>query len=160
DTPGQLLSAEPYENGVPHGTAYQWASDGRLLGTYTLEHGTGLDLWRQAWEDGRVYLAEVHSIRNGLSHGFEWWFFVGRRLRRERHWQEGTLHGIEREWNFSGGLRRGFPRYWVRGERVTKAKYLKASVVDSTLPAFDVKDNLPYRTFPAEIEKHLPQEQS
>jgi hypothetical protein len=71
DTPGELLSAEPYENGVPHGTAYQWASDGRLLGTYTLEHGTGIDLWWQDWMDGTVDLAEVHYMRNGLSHGFE-----------------------------------------------------------------------------------------
>src|SRR5438034_9917226 len=27
--PGELLSAEPYEHGVPHGTAYQWGHAGR-----------------------------------------------------------------------------------------------------------------------------------
>src|SRR5437870_4791787 len=45
---GKLLSAAHYENGVEHGTAYQWGRDGRVIGTYTMEHGTGIDLW---WQD-------------------------------------------------------------------------------------------------------------
>ena len=48
---GKLLSLEPYQNGVPHGTAYQWGANGDLLGTYTLDQGTGLDLW---WRTGRT----------------------------------------------------------------------------------------------------------
>ena len=53
--PGELLSAEPYDHGVPHGTAFQWGHAGRLIGTYTLVHGTGIDLWWQEW-DGTVFL--------------------------------------------------------------------------------------------------------
>lgn len=44
DTPGKLLSATPYENGAEHGTAYQWADNRTLIGTYTMDHGTGTDL--------------------------------------------------------------------------------------------------------------------
>jgi hypothetical protein len=46
DGGGNLESAEPFYRGLPHGTASQWDWDGTLLGTYTLNHGTGLDLWR------------------------------------------------------------------------------------------------------------------
>jgi antitoxin component YwqK of YwqJK toxin-antitoxin module len=42
---GQLVLAEPYTEGRVHGLAHQWAHDGRLIGTYTLVHGTGIDLW-------------------------------------------------------------------------------------------------------------------
>ncbi len=43
---GPVLSlSEPYENGLIHGTAKQWAFDGSLLGTYTLYHGKGYDIW-------------------------------------------------------------------------------------------------------------------
>src|SRR5229473_2854321 len=43
---GRIASVEPYVGGVVHGTAKQYAADGRLLGTYRLVRGTGVDLWR------------------------------------------------------------------------------------------------------------------
>ena len=69
---GELQSAEPYFAGKPHGVAKQWARDGTLMGTYTIEHGTGFDLWRDCLEDGLIFVSEVHSLRDGLPHGFEW----------------------------------------------------------------------------------------
>src|SRR5207249_1521031 len=51
DEPDVLLSCEPYQNGLMHGTAYQWARDGRLVGSYTMEQGTGLDLWWRDWNN-------------------------------------------------------------------------------------------------------------
>src|SRR5579862_7385322 len=93
--PEQLVSATPYENGVEHGTACQWADDGRLLGTYTMEHGTGVDLWWQEW-DGIVTLAEAYEMQEGLRHGHEWWFYPGEpgRLSEEKQWFRGEQHGI------------------------------------------------------------------
>ncbi len=44
DIPGKLLSAEPYFKGFPHGTASQWSDEGKLIGTYTMKQGTGIDL--------------------------------------------------------------------------------------------------------------------
>jgi hypothetical protein len=70
---GKLSSAEPYWEGKPHGTAIQWDRDGRLLGTYTMVHGTGLDVWRGTREDGSIYVTEIRTLRDGLPHGFEWW---------------------------------------------------------------------------------------
>src|SRR5262245_3127212 len=32
DVPGELLSAEPWADGLPHGLAKQWTGDGTLIG--------------------------------------------------------------------------------------------------------------------------------
>jgi hypothetical protein len=154
---GGLQSAEPYRNGSPHGTARQWDEDGTLLGTYTLDRGTGLDLWRgRRCGGGPVYLSEVHALKDGQPHGFEWWLNEDQRsVWAERHWWEGQLHGIEREWNACGRLRRGYPRYHVRGERVSRQNYLKACQADPNLPAFQTADNEPARRFPAAMAKEL-----
>ena len=75
DIPGRLLSATPYSRGLEHGKARQWGDDGRLLGTYRMHRGTGIDLWwDETWrKPRRRYLAEVRFYRCGQRHGFEWW---------------------------------------------------------------------------------------
>lgn len=161
DIPGELLSAEHYEDGVSHGTAYQWGRDGRLIGSYTMEHGTGIDLWWGAWDVERVYLSEAYQYVDGRRHGFEWQFSVCDELDgkswlcRECHWVEGILHGIERSWNTKGRLQRGYPRYWVNRERVTKAQYVRAAKEDEQLPPFRLEENQCPRKFPAEVARHL-----
>ena len=42
---GQLSEALPFDNGREHGTARVWGSSGALLGSYTMDHGTGIDFW-------------------------------------------------------------------------------------------------------------------
>lgn len=158
DSPDKLLSAQPYQNGLPHGVANQWGRDGRLIGSYAMTYGTGIDIWFQDCEDGRVDLHEVYYEIDGVQHGYEWHFYDNRRLIEEKYWQEGKLHGIERRWNFKGGMGRSYPLYWVRGERHSKARYLKACMINTALPVYDVRDDQPYRTFPEEIEKHLPKD--
>jgi antitoxin component YwqK of YwqJK toxin-antitoxin module len=154
--PGGLLSAEPYANGFPHGTARQWSSDGKLIGTYTMVRGTGIDLWRGQQEDGSVYLAEVHYMKAGFPHGFEWYLREDQAtVFIERHWQNGHLHGVEREWNSRGRLHRGYPRYYVNDDKVTKRQYLKACASDPTLPRWRAEDNDPARYFPAEIVREM-----
>lgn len=153
---GLLTLTEPYEEGLVHGTAKQWAADGTLLGTYTLIHGTGIDLWRGQREDGSVRLAEVYYMRDGCRHGYEWWLNEDQAsVYIERHWWSCKLHGIEREWNEQGRLRRGYPKYFVSGKQVTKQAYLKAAETDPTLPRFRAEDNEPARTFPPEISREL-----
>jgi hypothetical protein len=152
---GELVSMEPWEEGLPHGVARQWHA-GEVIGEYSLVHGTGLDLWRGLREDGSIYLAEVFHLKQGRLHGFEWWIGEDQRsVFEERHWQEGQLHGIERAWNERGRLRRGYPRYHVRGERVDKRRYLRACRDDPALQRFDAADNAPERTFPDEIQGFL-----
>jgi antitoxin component YwqK of YwqJK toxin-antitoxin module len=158
DEPGKLLSATPYSNGVEHGVASEWADDGRLLGTYRMRHGTGIDLWwGETWtKPRRRYLAEVHFMRRGLRHGYEWWLDEDQRtIFIERHWRDGEQHGIEREWNNKGHLRRGFPKYFVAGQQVNRRQYLKACATDPALPFFRSQENGPQREFPPEIRRHL-----
>ena len=97
DRPGKLLSATAYRNGLGHGVARQWSDDGRLIGTYRMKNGTGVDLW---WQEGlrrsrRPYLAEVHFMLKGHRHGFEWWLNEDQRsVYQERHWSLDDAHGV------------------------------------------------------------------
>jgi len=149
---GSLLLIEPYVNGKIHGTAKQYGRRGLVIGTYTLRHGTGYDIWRQESEDGSITISEIHTLRDGLPHGYEWWLTNKPHIVwHELHWHEGQYHGIERQWNAANKLRRGFPCYWIKGERVDKRKYLRAAKKDPTLPPFRLKDNSPRRKFPIYI---------
>ncbi len=154
DDDGTLSLIEPYVNGKIHGTAKQYGRDGSVIGTYSLRHGTGYDIWRVESEDGALYISEIHTLRDGLPHGYEWWLTRKPHIvRHELHWHEGQYHGIERQWNWVNKLRRGFPRYWIKGDRVDKRKYLRAAKNDLSLPPFRLKDNSPRRRFPSAIEQ-------
>jgi hypothetical protein len=151
---GVVTFAEPYRAGLAHGTARQWSNDGELIGTYTMKHGTGLDLWRQKtnWGTGRVFLVEARFIKEGKWHGFEWWLNEDQKsIHDEHHFWANLQHGIQRSWNSKGRLRRGYPRYWVNNEQVTKRKYLRACAKDPSLPPFRKSDNRPNRKFPSEV---------
>lgn len=141
-----LELAEPFVDGRMHGTARQWDMDGILLGTYTMVHGVGLDIWRQRAEDGTVYVSEIHSSPEGV----ELWVNEDQRsVWSERFWKHGgLLHGVERDWNEKGRLCRGFPKYHVMGKQVDKRAYLRACLKDPTLPRFRLADNDPRRVLP------------
>ena len=154
DDDGRLLLMEPYVNGKIHGTAKQYGRHGSVIGTYRLRHGTGYDVWRVENEDDAINISEIHTLRDGLPHGYEWWLTRKPHIvSHELHWYEGQYHGIERRWNVANKLSRGFPRYWIKGDRVAKRKYLRAAKKDLTLPPFRPKDNSPRRTFPVAIEQ-------
>lgn len=158
DIPGRLLSATPYGNGREHGLARQWSDAGHLIGTYRMRRGTGVDLWwSETWtKPRRPYLSEVHFMRKGRPDGYEWWLKEDQEsVYQERHWRNGQLHGIEREWTPKGKLRRGFPRFYVEGKRATRQTYERERAHDSTLPAFRPADNRPQRRFPPLIARHL-----
>jgi antitoxin component YwqK of YwqJK toxin-antitoxin module len=153
---GNLVSAEPYERGQMHGLTEQWDRDGRLIGTYTMVHGTGIDLWRWVRPDGSISLSEVRYYKDGHRHGFEWWInWDQQQVSEEQHFREGEPHGIHRDWNVRDRLSRGFPKYYVNGRKVTKRQYLAACKTDATLPPFRVEENDPARTFPPEIQREL-----
>jgi antitoxin component YwqK of YwqJK toxin-antitoxin module len=158
DEPGRLVSATPYSQGLEHGVARQWRDDGRLLGTYRMHHGTGIDLWwQETWgRRRRRYLAEVHFMRRGQPHGFEWWINEDQRsVHWERHWKDGQFHGIERRWSRGGRLTRDSPKYFVEGQQVTRGRYIRAALLDASLPAFRRGENRAGRTFPPVIARHL-----
>ena len=100
-----------------------------------------------------MHLHEVRYIKDGKWHGFEWWLNEDQAtVHQEAHFWENLQHGIRREWNGEGRLRRGFPQYWVNNQRVSKRQYLRAFVKDPNLPAFCEADNLPQRDFPPEVK--------
>ena len=70
-------------------------------------------------------------------------------------WQEcffsgNGYHGVWREWNPRGRLRRGFPRSYANDRRVTKRQYLKACANDPTLRPYRPEEDDPHRQLPAE----------
>lgn len=154
---GRLSWALPYDNGREHGTARTWGTSGALLGSYTMDHGTGIDLWWNELE-GEPQLTEARVVVDNLMDGYEYWFETGNPgvLRKEKWWSKGRLHGIEREWNDRGRLRRGFPKYWIHDRQVDKRTYERAVKADTTLRPFRIEDNQPSRVFPPEVAAHLP----
>ena len=108
-----------------------------------------------------VSLEGVTSPRSastdGVSpHGFEWWINEDQlSVNEERHWRDGQKHGIERDWTLKGGLRRGYPKYFVAGQQVPRRQYIKAVASDPSLPPFRKVENRPRRIFPPVIARHL-----
>ena len=154
---GKLDFSEHCQKGLAHGTAKQWSEDGELIGTYSMRHGTGLDLWRckRTWGHGSIYLSEARYFKDGMFHGFEWWINEDQKsVHQETHFWKDQKHGIERLWNFEGRLKRGYPRYWVKNKQVAKRQYIKECAKNADLPPFREKDNAPRRKFPKEVAIH------
>jgi|CXWL01.1.fsa_nt_gi antitoxin component YwqK of YwqJK toxin-antitoxin module len=150
---GRMLSSKPYVDGEPHGISRQWSDDGKLLGTYTMTHGTGIEFWWTQREDGTIYPMTVRYMQDGQLHGFSWRINEDGTVFDEFHWVGGDWHGIERNWNRRGLLHRNSPRYYIRGEQVTKRQYERACADDPSLPKFRKADNEPKRKFPPEVAK-------
>jgi antitoxin component YwqK of YwqJK toxin-antitoxin module len=139
----------PCVRGKAHGISRQYARNGNLIGTSRWSQGTGVDLWYH--DDGQLY--EERHIRNGLRHGVERWWWDERTVSSEYHFKQDIDHGIHREWNVKGRLRRGFPRYFIDGLRVTKRQYEHASENDPSLPKFHERDNKPSRELPRTLPR-------
>ncbi|MBE9553799.1 MAG: hypothetical protein IMF05_10090 [Proteobacteria bacterium] len=151
-----IMLAEPYENGLVHGTARQWSPSGKLMGTYTMVRGTGFDLWRQVDERGRLYVAEIHSMKEGSPNGFEWWVREDQRsVSHEVHWVEGKRHGIERQWYYAGDIDPDYPEFYINDTVVSKDTYIEKQKIDTYLPEYRVEDDRNERAFPDEILKAM-----
>lgn len=148
DRNGLLLSVEPFRDGVPHGRAKQFAEDGSVLICYVLRNGVGMDLW--CHDDGS--LSEEHYYPDNGELGYNrWWNEDNKSIYLEESWVYGFgWHGILREWNSKGRLCRGFPQFYVKGQRLKKRQYLRACELDQTLPVYLPAQDQPYRTLPKE----------
>lgn len=146
---GQVEQESTYIEGKEHGETKQYDAHGIQIGSYVMDHGTGLDLWFCP----RGVLSEEREFLNGKRHGYErWWSFErlneNQMVGQESHFWHGVEHGILRRWNQYGKLCRGYPQYFVNGKRVKKRQYLLACRNDPTLPPFVADDNLPNRQLP------------
>jgi hypothetical protein len=153
DRDNTLVWEEFMVDGREHGVVRQW-SQSRLIGWYLMDHGTGVDLWRN--DDGS--LSEERYLKDGQWHGFErWWSHQSNTTTwLEKHFYENVEHGIERQWNGEGRIRRGYPRYFVNGQRVSKRQYLSACQRDPTLPPYRPEDDRPERPLPPEYFTTMP----
>lgn len=142
---GQLCQISTYIQGKEHGETKQFDENGVQIGSYVMDHGTGVDLWSCC----AGVLSEEREYRDGQRHGYErWWAYDNRTVYEESHFWNGQEHGIFRAWNRHNKLRRGYPRYYIRGERVDKRRYMRACRTDPTLPPFVSEDNQPFRPLP------------
>ena len=146
---GQPEEVTPYRNGMLHGTGKQWSYEGKVIITYKLINGTGLDLWCGHLNDS---LSEEHYYPKDDELGYHReWRDDEKSIWREYYFSSRIgYHGIWREWNKKGKLRRGFPQYYVNDHRVTKRQYLKASKIDGILPPYRSEENQPFRELPEE----------
>jgi hypothetical protein len=145
---GGLLEKTTYREGRMHGSGRQWSEDGRLLVTWELVDGTGLDLWCDTLTGT---LAEEHYWPREGELGYErQWNRDEKTIWQEYFYRLGKgYHGVWRQWNASGRPRRGFPRYHVNDRQVTKRQYLKAGERDPTLPPYRPEEDDPHRQLPA-----------
>ena len=142
---GVVRWATHYVAGREHGVSRQFDENGKLIGTYKMNHGTGVDLY--FYNSGK--LSEERYIVNGERDGFErWWNEDGHTIWLESHFKDGLEHGIHRKWNVKGRLRRGYPKYFIRGKAIPKRVYVKNCETDSSLPKFHQRDNKPNRKQP------------
>lgn len=143
---GVVWEEGSYEDDLEHGEVRQFDDTGRQIGSYLMNHGTGLDLW---YESPGV-LAEEHPLQDGRLHGFErWWSGDNLTVHEECHFWKGKRHGVLRRWNRHHKIARSYPQYYVMDERVTKRRYERACRADPTLPPYNAADNRPERPLPA-----------
>ncbi len=146
---GQPSFAEPYLRGLVHGVVRHWDEQGKLLLETRHVHGAGVDLWCDLHTRT---LAEETRTRHGKLHGvLRRWNPDARSIYLEEQYFEGVEHGIFRQWNDSGRLCRGFPRYFIRGERTDRRAYVRAASIDSTLESASRADDDPRRPLPPEF---------
>jgi hypothetical protein len=144
---GALVYAEPFVKGLLHGTAKQFDTRGRLLLVSPFKQGTGTDFWC----DERGRLSEEHPLVAGKPSGTErWWNEDQKTAYSETEWLNGEWHGATRHWT-DGRLDRGFPRFFVRGKRVSKRAYLKLAARDPSLPPYRPEADSPARVLPKRV---------
>ena len=146
---GRLLEKETYQDGNLHGVGRQWAEDGRLLVTWKLVDGTGLDLWCDTL---REMLAEEHYWPRKGELGYKrLWNGDERTVRQEYFYVLGKgYHGLWREWNARGRLRRGFPQFYVNDRKVTRRQYQQMCESDPHLVPHRPIEDEPHRELPAD----------
>lgn len=147
-----VLEVQPYRHGHCHGEGRQWADDGRLLVTWNLRQGVGLDLWCDTYTET---LAEEHYWPDSGEVGYtRLWNTDERTIFQEYFYKGGKgYHGIWREWNDNRRLRRGFPHFYINDEVVTKREYIRACKLDSSLVPYRTEDDDPHRKLPVEYSR-------
>jgi len=142
---GRLTYDAGWIHGTQHGLQRQWDAEGHLIVRTRFVRGTGLDVWCGF----RNRLSETREMKAGHRHGYERHWTGARRVHREEHFHEGLEHGVLREWDADGVLKRR--AFFVRGTRVDRRAYERAAKMDPTLPPFDLAADRPARRAPPRV---------
>lgn len=91
-----------YVDGRMHGAWRQYDAEGKLLGEFRLERGTGVEvMW---WENG--HKRQEIARKDGLAEGKTTWYFeTGERMMEADH-VAGKLHGSWTFWDLKGQTRK------------------------------------------------------
>ena len=148
---GQLNAKILYVEGREHGDAFIWGPRGDLLGTYHMEHGTGLQLWWNEF-DGKAQLTVARQMVEGRQNGFEFWFQWHRPgvLQKESWWKNGVMHGIQRQWD-DDDLISDYPKYWINGREVMFDDFILFFGEDTAISTFLPFNYDPKRVLPDQI---------
>ena len=104
------------------------------------------------WKGSQKAFQELnHSANRVSAWDNRWWNENNKSIWREESWLHGLgWHGILRDWNGKGRLCRGFPQFYVNGERLTERQYLCACESDQSIPPYVPEQDQQYRTLPKE----------
>ncbi len=91
---------------IYHGESKQWSSDGELIGSFSMQDGTGV--WRQWFDNGQLF-GEIPMV-------------------------DGQFTGLQRGWDESGYLM--VERFWYRGKLVPKKRYRELQATDADIPQY------------------------
>lgn len=121
-------------SGQMHGLARQFSVKGRPLSRSRFQKGKGLDVWITNGE-----LSELRELHGSVPHGVERWGDPSY-PEEEGHYLNGKRAGIFRRWR-GVHLEKGFPQYFVDGDEVSRAKYLRERLRNPKLPPDRRKDD-------------------
>jgi antitoxin component YwqK of YwqJK toxin-antitoxin module len=135
---GRVLWRVPWVQGQMHGVAMQFDEAGRVLARSRFVKGRGVDVFLN---DGEI--TEFHEIVNSVRHGVTRW---GNPLQpwAEEHYLRGKRAGVFREWK-GKRLQKGFPKYFIDDEEVSRAEYRRARRAQPELPRDFRRDDSPKR---------------
>jgi hypothetical protein len=167
---GRLMHEQPLDpQGLPHGIEIERDDSGAAVWCATWVHGSmhgpvmhfdergvpvlvtlfvrgrGTDLWMNC---GQV--SEVRELVDGVPHGVVRWGHP-RAPSEEGHFVRGRRHGIFREWESDGTLRKGFPRFYLDDTRVSRRAYEAAQTADSSLRPYDAREDSNERVTPPAV---------
>lgn len=86
---GHKALEQPFSQGLTHGTLHAWGTDGRLLGSRTLVHGTGV---YTEWHPTGHRANEGHMVSGRLDGEWLFWTDDGR-LASVEHYADDVMHG-------------------------------------------------------------------
>lgn len=147
DDTGAVVWCATWVHGSMHGPLILFDESGLPALVTEFVHGRGTDLWMSC---GRV--SEVRELVDGVPHGLVRWGDP-EEPSEEGYFDRGRRHGIFREWETNGRLRKGFPRFFLRDARVSRRAYELAQAKSSSLPPYIAREDANDREMPIAVRE-------